>query len=106
MSTLTSKDRDIIRELAKRYMEYMASPKQQKMKRRMKDVNDLIIRRPAVLMDEIPWYQMNIDHELDLVCESDQARGAEWFFRVFLYRMKHFRCDNLYEPVWKVRMSY
>ena len=103
---ISEKDKSTVRELAKKYMEYVSSPKQQKMIQRMRDVNDLKVRRPAVLMDEIPWYQMNIDGELDCFCENDKARGVEYWFRIALYRIKHFRCDNLFEPVWKVRISY
>lgn len=106
MEAIKEHDKLIIRELAKRYMEYVTSEKQQMMIRRMRDINDLKVRRPAVLMDEIPWYQMNMDGELDCVCEGDRARGVEGWFRVNLFRIKHFRCDNLFEPVWKVRISY
>ena len=55
MEAIKEHDKLIIRELAKRYMEYVTSEKQQKMIRRMRDINDLKVRRPAVLMDEIPW---------------------------------------------------
>ncbi len=58
------KDKEIIRELAKRYMELASSDKQKKAFKRMQDTNDLKLVRPPVLMDEIPWYQMNIDNKL------------------------------------------
>ena len=61
---MTQNDKQIVRELAKQYMEMACSEKQQKMNKRMLDTNDLKLVRPPVLMDEIPWYQMNMDDEL------------------------------------------
>lgn len=103
---MTQKDIQIVRELAKRYMEMATSEKQRKMNQRMKDTNDLKLVRPPLLIDEIPWYQMNIDDELTCVCEDGRARGVEYGFRIALYRWKHFRADTLFEPFWRVRMSY
>ena len=37
------------------------SEKQQRAPKRMLDTNDLKIVRPPVLLDEIPWYQMDMD---------------------------------------------
>lgn len=103
---MTQKDKTIVRELAKQYMQMACSEKQQKMNRRMKDTNDLKLTRPPVLLDEIPWYQMNIDDELTCLCEDERARGIEYGFRIALYRWKHFRADTLFEPFYRVRMSY
>ena len=96
----------MLRELAKQYMQMVCSEKQRKMNQRMKDTNDLKLVRPPLLMDEIPWYQMNIDDELTCVCEDSRARGVEYHFRIALYRWKHFRADTLFEPFWRVRMGY
>ena len=71
----------IVRELAKRYMEAACSEKQRRSNLRMKDTNDLKIVRPPVIMDEIPWYQMNIDSFLDCFCENDTARALEYELR-------------------------
>lgn len=103
---MTQHDITVVRELAKQYMQMAASEKQQRMNRRMKDTNDLKLTRPPVLLDEIPWYQMNVGDELTCVCEDERARGVEYSFRISLYRWKHFRADTLFEPFWRVRMSY
>ena len=100
---MTNRDKQIVRELAKRYMELTSSEKQQKMFRRMKDNNDLNPGRPPVLIDEVPWYQMNIDDELTCICEDPRVRGVEYGLRVPLFYMKHFsRIDNIYEPFFRV----
>ena len=103
---MTLKDKQIVRELAKRYLECAASEQQNRMNQRMRDTNDLKIVRPPVLMDEIPWYQMDIDGELTCLCEDQGARNVETFFRRALYRRKHFRADTLFEPFFRVRMAY
>lgn len=100
------KERNIIRELAKQYREIAESPKHVRMRQRFKDNNDLKPVRPPLYMDEIPWFEMNIDGELDCVCEDDRLRGMEWNFRSELFRERHYACDNYIEPVWPVYKSY
>lgn len=103
---ISQKDKELVRELAKRYLEIAAGDRQDKMNRRMRDTNDLKVVRPPVLLDEIPWYQMDIDGELTCLCEDRGARNVETFFRRALYRQKYFRADTLFEPFFRVRMAY
>ncbi len=103
---ITQRDKKLVRELAKQYMELAASEKQQKMDQRMKDTNDLKLVRPPVLLDEIPWYQMDIDGDLICQCEDQGARNVETFFRRALFRRKYFRADTILEPFFRVTMAY
>ena len=73
--------------------------------RRFRDTNDLKQGRPPVLLGEIPWYQMDIDGELTCICEDKGARYVELHFRKALFYMKHFKADNLYEPVFRVKRA-
>lgn len=98
-------ERSVIRELAKRYREIAESPKHVRMRRRFKDNNDLKVVRPPLYMDEIPWFEMDINGELDCVCEDDRLRSMEWNLRTALFRERHFACDNYIEPVWPVYKS-
>ena len=88
---VTESDKRTVRELAKRYMETVSSERQRQMVQRMRDSNDLKPVRPPVILDEIPWYQMNIDGELDCVCEDKRARDVEYSFRKKLFYLKHFK---------------
>lgn len=99
---MTQKDQRIVRELAKQYREMACSEKQQRMNQRMRACNDLTIVRPPVLIDEIPWYQMDIDGELTCLCEDERARKAEARLRQSLFRWKYFKADTLFEPFWRV----
>ena len=103
---MTQRDKDIIRELAKRYMEYATDDKQRKMNERMLATNDLKIVRPPVLLDEIPWFEMDIDNELTCLCEDRTAIRLETWLRQSLFRRKHFKADTLFEPFYRVRMAY
>ena len=103
---MTQRDKDIIRELAKRYMEYATDDKQRKMNERMRATNDLKIVRPPVLLDEIPWFEMDIDNELTCLCEDRTAIRLETWLRQSLFRRKHFKADTLFEPFYRVRMAY
>ena len=58
---ISERDKSIVRELAKQYMAIVDTDKQRAMFKRMQDSNDLKIVRPPVLLDEIPWYQMNMN---------------------------------------------
>lgn len=103
---MNSKDKQIVRELAKAYMELATSEEQMRMNARFQAINDLKPVRPPVLMDEIPWYQMNIDDELTCRAEDPRARDVEYGLRIALYRRKHFKADTLFEPFFRVSMAY
>ena len=103
---MTQKDKNTVRELAKKYMELATDEKQQDMNRRMLATNDLKQVRPPVLIDEIPWYQMDIDGELTCLCEDPEVQRVETLLRRAIYRRKHFKADTMLEPFWRVTMAY
>lgn len=98
-------DKQVIRELAKKYMEHALSDKQQAANRRMQDTNDLKMVRPPVLINEIPWHQMDIDGELVCRCSDPRMREVEGHLRRHLYMVKYFRSDVILEPFFRVNAS-
>ena len=80
---MTQKDIQIVRELAKQYMEMASSEKQRKMNQRMKDTNDLKLVRPPLMIDEIPWYQMDMDGELWLVDINSHPNGTPYIWSIY-----------------------
>ena len=104
--TTIQNDIAVIRELAKRYMEIALSDKHIRMRQRFRDTNDLKIVRPPVLIDEIPWHEMDYEGALECICQDDGLRGIEWDLRLALYREKYFKCDNFIEPVRRVYKAY
>ena len=95
------KEREIVRELAKQYMEIAMSDRHVRMRQRFRDSNDLKIVRPPLIID-VPWHEMNGGPELDLVCEDGTLRNMEFEFRTALYQDRHIKSDNYIEPVWPV----
>ena len=93
-----SRDIAIIRELAKQQMEFAMSDKHVRMRKRFQDTNDLKIVRPPLIIEELPWHEMNFDGMLDCRCEDEHLRGIEFWLRTSLLREKYFRCDNFITP--------
>ena len=99
-------DKQIVRELAKRYMELACSPEQADTNARIRATNDLKQVRPPVMIEEIPWYQMDIDGALTCLCQDPRARWVETVLRQGLYRRKYFRADALLDPFLRVPMRF
>ena len=62
-------------------------------------VNDLRQVRPVVLIDELPWSEMNIDDELTLQCTDTCLRDIEWFLRSNIYKNRHMPADMIVPPL-------
>jgi hypothetical protein len=96
------KELKIVRELAAKYYNIAMSEENIEKARLYKAVNDRKMIRPVVLMDELPWFELNIDNCLDCVCEDSGLRGLESHFRYWLARRKYFGCDLYFNPVFNV----
>ena len=96
-------DKTILRELAGRYFDMANSEQNRRNILRHKRANDKKGDRPVVLIDEIPWHEMNMDGELDLLCQDPLLRQAEAFFRTRLYQWKHMPADMAVPPYFIVR---
>lgn len=66
-------------------------------------VNDLKMIRPVVLIEEIPFHELNFDGSLTLLCEDPDLRGAEDWFRRQLFKWKHFPADMILPPYFPVQ---
>lgn len=102
----TNKDISIIRDLAKQYMEIANSDKHVRMRQRFRDTNDLKIVRPPVIIEEIPWHEINYEGAMNCICQDDGLRGIEWGLRANLFREKYFKCDNYIAPFWTVYKAF
>lgn len=93
-----NQDAKILRQLAWQYSAIANSNTNADNIRLHMAVNDLRMIRPVVLIHELPWNEMNIDHELTLQCEDPYLRSIEWFFRSNLYKNKHMPADMVVPP--------
>ena len=99
---MDSNDRKIIRDLAGQYYNVAISDENSEKVLLYKSVNDLKMIRPVVLIDEIPWHEMNFNGELDLKCTDGGMRGLEHFFRYELFRHKYLDTDRYLPPYFAV----
>lgn len=96
---LKAKDRVVLRDLAARVAEVTARPVQRETISHWKALNGLRSVRPMVMIDEIPWHEMDVDGELALTTEDPDCRRLETGLRRTLYAWRHMRADMVVEPV-------
>ena len=93
-------DREILRELAGRIAGIAALDVQDRTRALYRGINDLRMIRPVVLLDELPWNQLEGDGELEPRCEDELLRGAEIWMRRTLWKWDHCRGDMLVDPFY------
>jgi hypothetical protein len=103
---ITPKDKKILRELAKQYAELVAKDVNRERIQRIRAMHSLNPVRPPVWIDEIPWHEMDIDRQLQLRCESNEAQILEQFFRRILFRWKYFQVDMVVEDAVYLMKTY
>lgn len=99
-----SRDKQILRQLASEYFNIANSDKNKQNIIAHKSINDLKAgnSRPIVLIDEIPWHEMNMNDELTLKCTDKSLRGIECQFRSTIYKWKHMPADMVIPPYFGV----
>jgi len=100
-----NKDYSILRELAKQVAEIAALPVQQETINLWKALNGLKPIRPMVMIDQIPWHEMDVNGELALQTEDGFCRHFEVHLRRTLYLWKHMRADMVVMPYVNVYKS-
>ena len=88
-------DEQILRPLAQTYIQAAREPRNAERRALHTASNDLHMIRPVVLIDEIPWPQMNFDGSLTCFCEDEDLRDTEQWMRRQLYKYKHFPADMI-----------
>jgi len=86
-------DESILRPLAQAYAQAAAEPRNFERRQLHTASNDLRMLRPVVMLDEIPWQQMDFDGSLACRCEDPDLRGVEWWMRRELFKYRHFPGD-------------
>lgn len=100
-----TKEVRILRKLAREYFDIASSEKNAENLKLHKAVNDLKPIRSVVLINELPWSEMNINNELTLCCSDPYLREIEQFMREYIYKNKYLPADMVvpnFIPVQKV----
>nr|MDD6336501.1 hypothetical protein [bacterium] len=96
-------DRLILRELATRYMEIASDSIQQARMLRYRQSNAMQKVKPIVLIDEVPWGEMDLDGSLTLACTDPDCRHIERWLRRKLFQWRYFQADHVFLPYYPVR---
>jgi len=98
---ISTHDREILRDLARRVAEIAELPVQEERRELWKKHNSLQQTRPLILVyPEGSWRELLT--EKDLQCEGEEARRIEWMLRSRIYRHEHFQDDYVIEREWVV----
>jgi len=103
---INSKERNVLRDLAKRYWDIAQDPVNTERRNRARDINDLKPSRPVVWLGEIPWHEMDIDGKLKLTCESEMTRNMEWYMRTVLFSWEYLQTDMVVERFFPISKAY
>lgn len=95
-------DEKILRALAREYWLCAQHPHNAERRELHRAVNDLRMIRPVVLVDELPWVELNTEGELTLQCRDPYLRQVECFFRQQLYKFQRLRADMILRPYFPV----
>ncbi len=106
MLNASQKDSKIIRTIAKQYSEVAFLDIHKNTIEDWKRLNTLDPVRPMIMIDQIPWHEMNVNDELTLRCEDPLLRGLEQNMRMALYKWKHFPCDMTFYPFLQIPKVY
>jgi hypothetical protein len=102
---MNQSDQNILRQLAAKYAEAAAMPRQSENIKLYRAVNGLRMVRPVVLIDEEPWSELSADGQLQLQCTDRDCQSAETYLRRQLYKWHHHPADMIlapYLPVSKI----
>jgi hypothetical protein len=101
MNALDARDRDILRDLARRVAEIGHLPVQEQRRREWRRHNSLQPGRPMILIfPEGSWRELLPEESLR--CGDKRARAMERDLRVRIHAHTHFDCDNVVDPLWTV----
>jgi hypothetical protein len=101
-----NRDYTVIRELVQRYAEYAALPQQETNRTNWRKLNGLESGRPMVMIDQLPWHELNSDGELTLACDDPFLRSVENALRQTLYKWEHIPADMVLDPFIRVPKAY
>lgn len=95
-------DEKILRGLTRELLEAASDEVNVKRKELHKAVVDLHMIRPVILIDELPWNELNQMGELTPLCTDPYLRQVESHIRQTLYRWRHFPADMVIPPFLSV----
>ena len=91
-------ERETLRALARDVAEIASLQVHHETKDLWKRLNSVKPDRPMIMIDQIPWHEIDVNNELSMVCENELPIFLERELRRTLYRWRHMRADMVVEP--------
>jgi len=95
---ITERDIQILRDLATEYAQYACLPEQNERKKLWLALNSGRMERPMVLIDQLPWNELNVDGSLNCQIEDPYWREVEDRLRKTIYKWKYLPADMVLNP--------
>lgn len=93
MSTVSQKDKEILRELGREIAEVAADPINDQRRAIHKSVENMEAGRPSITIFQEPWNELNVNGELDPRCEDKFCQSIEVGMRRTLYKWRVYPGD-------------
>lgn len=98
INQVTAKERDVLRTLAQQYADIAHLDVHKEKIELWKALNRGKMQRPMVLIDQLPWNELNINNELTLQVEHPFFQSVEKEMRRTIYKWRHMPADMVVEP--------
>lgn len=95
---ISIRDRDTLRALATKYMEYALSEQNNKNRELWRALNNMNMQKPMVTITQLPWHEMDVDGFLVNTVEDTYFRKVETTLRRDIYQWEHMRADMVLNP--------
>lgn len=95
---VNQKDRDILRELAARYMGYATSEANNQKRELWRALNNMNMQKPMISIEQMPWHELDVDGFLQCKVEDPYLRNVEWGLRMQIYKWEHMPADMVLNP--------
>ncbi len=94
---ISNKEKDVLRRLASRYMEYANLPTQKEKIELWRSLNRGEMERPMVCMDQLPFEEI-ISEEISCIINDPFWRSVEQELRYSIYKWENFTVDMVLQP--------
>ena len=96
--SLNKEERGLLRALAERYMEHALSAQNNENRRLWRSLNDGVMLKPMVAIDQMPWNELNDDGSLSCAVADPYFRRIEWNLRSEIYKWERLPADMVLNP--------
>lgn len=95
---LTKNEISVLQELAKEYMQIASLPIQKEKINLWKSLNSGNMQRPMIVIDQLPWNELNYDGSLTCIIADPFWRDVENSLRTTIFKWKNFAVDMVVDP--------